>query len=127
MRRARSRCSSRLARRRRRVGGGRASRAGRPPRGGAPAPAPAPRGGVLRITGVTAHAWGAPRLRASAAVDAHASLPVSAAARSSALGAGDEWELVRLTGTVTKVERLGDRWRAELKLTGGGSVTVPVL
>ena len=31
----------------------------------------------------------------------------------------DEWQLVRLAGTVAKVERLGDRWRAEIALAMG--------
>lgn len=84
-------------------------------------------GSVLRISGVTAHAWGAPRLRATTVTDAHASLPVGAAPRSGALGTPDEWKLVRLAGTITKVERLGDRWRAEIRLAGGASVSVPVL
>jgi len=84
-------------------------------------------GSVLRIAGVTAHAWGAPRLRATLLTDTHASLPISAAPRAGALGDADEWRLVRLTGTITKVERLGDRWHAEIRLAGGGSLTVPVL
>ena len=82
---------------------------------------------VVRITGVKTHAWGAPRLRASLVTAAHASLPVSAAPHTGALGEADEWRLVRLTGTIEKVERLGDRWRAELRLSGGGDVRVPIL
>jgi len=92
-----------------------------------PVGARAPRvGQVIRVAGVTAHAWGAPRLRASAVTDAHASLPISPTPRSGSLGVADEWRLVRLTGTIVKVERLGDRWRAELRIAGG-EVRVPIL
>jgi len=82
-------------------------------------------GSVLRITGVTTHAWGAPRLRAGVVVETHASLPVAPLPRSGPLLTDDEWHLIRLTGTITRVERLGDRWRADLRLAGS-NVTVPV-
>ena len=36
----------------------------------------------------------------------------------------DEWLLVRLSGTVEKVERLGDRWRAEVRLASGARAAV---
>jgi hypothetical protein len=88
----------------------------------------APRvGAVLRIAGLTAHAWGAPRLRATGVTDAHASLPVQAPPRTTALAEADEWHLLRLTGTILKVERIGDRWRADLRLAGQSAVTVPIL
>jgi predicted lipoprotein len=82
---------------------------------------------VIQVGGVTAHAWGAQRLRATLVTDAHANLPVTASQRGGALGETDEWRLVRLTGTIVKVERLGDRWRAELRLAGGGDLRVPIL
>lgn len=84
-------------------------------------------GTVIQVGGVTTHAWGAPRLRATLVTDAHTDLPVTASPRGGALGEADEWRLVRLTGTVVKVERLGDRWRAELRLSGGGDLRVPIL
>ena len=65
-----------------------------------------------------AHAWGAPRLRAETVEDRHAIVQVQAATRGAALGQLDEWRLVRISGTITKVERFGDRWRAEVALAG---------
>ncbi|HKB29011.1 MAG TPA: OB-fold nucleic acid binding domain-containing protein, partial [Candidatus Limnocylindrales bacterium] len=91
---------------------------------GGPAPGV---GAVVRVAGVTGHAWGAPRLLATLVTDANRTLPVIAAPRAGALGEADEWRLVRLTGTILKVERLGDRWRAELRLSGSGDVRVPIL
>lgn len=38
--------------------------------------------------------------------------------------ATDEWLLVRLSGSIVKVERLGDRWRAEIVLADGSKVPV---
>ncbi len=84
-------------------------------------------GGVIMVTGTTAHAWGAPRLRATLVTDGHASVQIFPVAHGGALGEADEWRLVRLTGTIVKLERLGDRWRAELRLAGGGDLRVPIL
>jgi hypothetical protein len=39
----------------------------------------------------------------------------------------DEWRLVRIGGTIGKVERLGDRWRAELLVGGKGGPAMPIL
>ena len=36
----------------------------------------------------------------------------------------DEWQLVRIAGTVEKVERLGDRWRAEIVLASGARAPI---
>lgn len=82
---------------------------------------------VVRITGAMAHAWGAPRLRAATVEDRHAIVQVQASARAAALGQTDEWRLVRISGTITRVERFGDRWRAEVVITGSKDVRVPIL
>jgi hypothetical protein len=78
----------------------------------------------LRVTGVTGHAYGAPRIVASDV----ASLGKGGAVTPAALGRPpaerDEWQLVRISGTVEKVERLGDRWRAEIILANGGRAPV---
>jgi hypothetical protein len=78
----------------------------------------------LRVTGATGHAYSAPRI---AAVDV-ASLGKGSAVTPVALGRApaerDEWQLVRISGTVEKVERLGDRWRAEIVLASGGRAPV---
>lgn len=84
-------------------------------------------GSVLRIAGVTAHAWGAPRLRATTVTDRHAAVPIAAANRTTPVAAADEWRLVRISGTVVKVERFGDRWRIDLELAGAAHAHVPVL
>ena len=49
---------------------------------------------------------------------------ISPAALSRPPGERDEWQLVRLSGTVLKVERLGDRWRAEIQLADGAKVPI---
>ena len=80
-------------------------------------------GSRVRIEGTMARAYDAPRLKADhvtiLAVGARP-LPLDLrAAPSAAL----EWRLVRVTGTVAEVHKLGDRWRAEL-VVGGGRVVV---
>ncbi len=80
---------------------------------GATAPRP---GSRLRIDGEMGIAYGAPRIRAeSIIVIGTAALP---AARDLVRepGSADECELVRVTGRVVDLRRLGDRWRAELKV-----------
>ena len=84
-------------------------------------------GSVVRIAGAMAHAWGAPRLRAETVEDRHAIVQVQPATRGSAVGQADEWRLVRISGTITKVERFGDRWRAEVALAGSKEARVPIL
>ena len=48
---------------------------------------------------------------------------VSPASLSGLPGEAQEWRLVRIAGTVTKVTRLGDRWWADVRI-GGASVLV---
>jgi hypothetical protein len=84
-------------------------------------------GSVIRVKGTMAHAWGAPRLRAETVEDRHAIVQVQPVTRGSALGQTDEWRLVRISGTITKVERFGDRWRAEVSLVGSKEARVPIL
>jgi hypothetical protein len=77
----------------------------------------------VRVTGVTGHAWGAPRIVA-ASIEAAGQAPLEALALNRPPAERDEWLLVRLSGTVKKVERLGDRWRAEIELADGTSAPV---
>ncbi|HYK95551.1 MAG TPA: lamin tail domain-containing protein [Candidatus Dormibacteraeota bacterium] len=81
-------------------------------------------GARLRIGGVTGHAWGAPRIAASVVAVIVGGTAVAPAALARAPGQRDEWQLVRLSGTVLKMERLGDRWRAEIQLADGTKVPV---
>lgn len=83
-----------------------------------------PVGAHLRVTGEKAHAWGAPRLKATSIASISSGATVSPAARAASLGERDEWRLVRLSGTVMSVQRLGDRWRAELRLPNGDRVPI---
>ncbi|MES1239602.1 MAG: hypothetical protein ABUL57_01935, partial [Chloroflexota bacterium] len=77
----------------------------------------------FRITGTTGHAWGAPRIVATR-VEQIGFGGEAAKDLGRAPGERDEWLLVRLSGTVLKVERLGDRWKAEIQLADGTKVPV---
>ena len=79
---------------------------------GATVPAP---GARVRIDGELGTAYGAPRIRAATVtVLGTAPLPAPRDLRR-APGPADEGELVRVTGRVTDLRRLGDRWRAEVR------------
>ena len=80
-------------------------------------------GTSVRVVGTMGRAYGAPRLGATA---------LTAGGRGSqpqpiVLHAGPseqhEWRLVRIKGTVSKVSKLGERWRAEIRV-GGTEVVV---
>ncbi len=79
-------------------------------------------GSWLRVTGVTGHAWGAPRVAAATVTAIGSTGNVAPASLQRAPAERDEWLLVRLSGTILKVERLGDRWRAEIQLASGEKV-----
>jgi hypothetical protein len=83
---------------------------------GASAPAV---GSKVRVTGETGLAWGAPRIAASAMQLTGGGTAVTPAALHRPPAERDEWLLVRLSGTVAKVERMGERWRAEITLADG--------
>jgi hypothetical protein len=77
-----------------------------------------PVGTRLRVEGRMARAYGAPRLQATGTAIAG---PVSTPSPRT-IGAPPtqthEWQLVRIHGTVEDVTRLGDRWRAEIRIGG---------
>jgi hypothetical protein len=78
----------------------------------------------LALDGTVVRAYGAPRLRATAVrVVGSAATPAVTSLRGAPTTA-NEWRLVRVSGTVTDVHRLGDRWRAELSL---GRDRVPIV
>ena len=81
-------------------------------------------GSKLRVSGATGHAWGAPRISATNVQSLVAGGSVTARTLDRAPAERDEWLLVRLSGTVMKVERLGDKWRAEIVLPGGTKAPV---
>jgi hypothetical protein len=90
-----------------------------------PAGSPAPRVGTrVRVSGITGHAWAAPRIAASSVTAISGGGAVAPVTLARAPGERDEWQLVRLSGTILKVERLGERWRAEIQLPDGTKVPV---
>jgi hypothetical protein len=89
-----------------------------------PTDASAPSVGVrIRASGQIGRAYDAPRLRAdtiaTVAVGGHPQ-PISLAG---APTAAHEWRLVTISGAVSSIHKLGDRWRAELAV-GGDTVVV---
>jgi hypothetical protein len=81
-----------------------------------PADAAAPAvGDRIRAGGSVGRAYGAPRLRAETVVIEGRGL-TAPRGLARAPGPADEWWLVRVSGTVGSVRRLGDRWRAELRV-----------
>jgi hypothetical protein len=81
-------------------------------------------GTSVRVTGTTGLAWGAPRLAAAELARSAGSASVDPLALRRAPAERDEWLLVRITGTVSKVSRIGERWRADVTLADGTEVLV---
>jgi hypothetical protein len=77
----------------------------------------------IRVEGTVGRAWGAPRLRAATITDIGVEAAVRPRSLSGAPSEATEWQLVRVAGTLTDVTRLGDRWRADVRV---GSVTILV-
>ena len=87
---------------------------------GAASPSPGHR---VRVAGEVARAYDAPRVRAASMSDlGPAPMPVPRTL-TSAPGVGLEWRLVRVSGRIVDVHKLGDRWRAELRV---GSTAVVI-
>ena len=84
----------------------------------------APRPGTrLQVDGEIGTAYGAPRVRvASLRVMGAAAVPEPRPLPREP-GSGDEGELVRISGRVVDLRRLGDRWRAEVR-TQGATIVV---
>ncbi len=80
-------------------------------------------GTKVRVTGKTGIAWGAPRIGATA-LRAVGTGSIAPSTLTRAPAERDEWLLVRISGTVLKVERVGDRWRADVTLADGTKVAV---
>jgi hypothetical protein len=78
---------------------------------------------ALRVDGKVVRAYGAPRLRATATSAADGVPAIQALRLAGAPGAAHEWRLVTVSGVVTEVRRLGDRWRAEIQV---GLARVPI-
>ena len=83
-----------------------------------------PVGTRLHLVGQVRRAYGAPRIQASKVdVRGTAAPPAPASLRSEPKEA-HEWRLVRVTGRVDGVTKLGDRWRSEVRV--GGTLVVIV-
>lgn len=78
--------------------------------------APPALGQALRASGTMGRAYGAPRLRASSVEPLGLGRPIAPTRLERAPGPADEWRLVRVSGRIADVRRLGGRWRAELAL-----------
>jgi hypothetical protein len=81
-------------------------------------------GARLRVTGKTGRAYGAPRIGAASVESIGSGNALSPATLGRPPAERDEWQLVRVSGTVADVERMGDRWRAEIVLPNGGRTPV---
>ena len=82
-----------------------------------------PIGTRVRAVGTVGRAYDAPRLKASVVTELTPAASVGPRALDGAPGEAVEWQLVRIAGTITGVTRLGDRWRADVRV-GGASVLV---
>jgi outer membrane biosynthesis protein TonB len=80
-------------------------------------------GSHVSVTGTMARAYGAPRIRATELLALGPGLPRPPVDLRGAPGPAHEWRLVRLSGTIVEVHRLGSRWRIELQ---AGSARIPV-
>ncbi|HUQ44081.1 MAG TPA: hypothetical protein VM451_06690 [Candidatus Limnocylindria bacterium] len=81
-------------------------------------------GSHLRITGKTGRAWGASRIGATTVDSIGGGSAITPASLNRAPAERDEWLLVRLAGSISKVERLGDHWRADVTLADGSKAAV---
>ncbi|TAJ99741.1 MAG: hypothetical protein EPO36_11860 [Chloroflexota bacterium] len=77
----------------------------------------------IRVSGTIGHAWDAPRLRATEVTILSTGADVGPRILTGAPGEAIEWQLVRAAGTIADVTRLGDRWRADIRV---GSTTILV-
>jgi hypothetical protein len=84
--------------------------------------APAP-GARIRVEGTVGRAWGAPRLHAATVTDLGVGAAVRPRSLNGAPSEATEWQLVRVAGAITDVTRLGDRWRADVRV-GGETILV---
>ena len=83
-----------------------------------------PVGSRVRVVGSVGTYYGAPQLSASGPAERLGSGTVSPVNLTKAPGAGVEWQLVRINGTVVDVKRYGQAWRAELALPSGTRIPI---
>jgi hypothetical protein len=83
-----------------------------------------PVGTRLHVVGQVRRAYGAPRIAASRVDIRGTSAPPAPASLRSEPSEAHEWRLVRVNGQLEGVNKLGDRWRAEIRV--GGKLVVVV-
>jgi hypothetical protein len=83
-----------------------------------------PVGTRVRVVGRVGVAYGAPRLRAERLEVAGSAAVPSPLVLHAIPTVAHEWRLVRISGKVTSVHKLGDRWRAEIKVGAQDAVVV---
>jgi hypothetical protein len=89
-----------------------------------PRDASAPRpGDRVRVAGTLGRAYGAPRITAGTLTILGRGAEPAPVALAGPPSTSLEWQLVVIEGVVSDQRRLGDRWRAEVRATGG---SVPV-
>ncbi len=81
-------------------------------------------GSRVVVAGSVGRAWGAPRLHATSIEITAAHVDLAPLILAAAPGEAQEGQLIRIAGTVTGVTRLGDRWRADVRV---GTVSVLVI
>jgi len=83
-----------------------------------------PVGTRVRATGRMGVAYGAPRLRADALDVIGTGSDPTPTVLHAVPGSAHEWRLVTISGRVASVHKLGDRWRAEITVSGKAAVVV---
>ncbi len=70
----------------------------------------------LRVVGKVGRAYDAPRIVATVVTDLGAAPAPTPRSLGGAPSVAVEWRLVRVSGTIVDIHKLGDRWRAELRV-----------
>ncbi len=83
-----------------------------------------PVGARIRADGTMGVAYGAPRFRADQLVIIGSAAPPKPVVLHAGPRDANEWSLATVTGRVTDVSKLGDRWRAELRVGSAAVVVV---
>ncbi len=82
-----------------------------------------PVGSSVRVSGDVGRAYGAPRMRADT-IQRLGRRAIRPSDLSRPPGAAYEWRLVRVTGLIADLHKLGERWRAELRIGAGRTVVI---
>jgi hypothetical protein len=83
-----------------------------------------PVGSRVRVVGRVGKAYGAPRLRAESITRRGSAAQPAPLRVQGSLTAAHTWRLVTITGRVAKVQKLGERWRAEIAVGASALVVL---